>query len=85
MKLRESVLCITFIFWGLCVFGQNAEVKIHKMITTQWQEDLRYLQNTVHKDYSFLFVKTTKEIFDAEVETLYKNIPNLEGHEIIVV
>ncbi len=52
--------------------------------TTQWQEDLRFLQSTVHNDYSFLFVKTTKEIFDTEVEALYNNIPNLESHEIIV-
>ncbi|RKN79289.1 tetratricopeptide repeat protein [Ulvibacterium marinum] len=54
------------------------------MTTAQWQEDLRFLQNTVHKDYPFLFVKTTEEIFDSEVETLYKKIPNLENHEIIV-
>lgn len=52
--------------------------------SVQWQEDLRFFQNTIHKDYSFLFVKTTKEIFDTEVETLYKNIPNLESHEIII-
>ncbi|MFK7748098.1 MAG: hypothetical protein AB8B65_06895 [Kordia sp.] len=51
---------------------------------TEWQEDLRFLQNTIHKKYAFLFVKTTKETFDAEVETLYKEIPNLEQHEIIV-
>ncbi|WP_298421179.1 tetratricopeptide repeat protein [uncultured Kordia sp.] len=54
------------------------------LTTTQWQEDLRSLQNTVHKDYSHLFVKTTKEVFDAEVEALYTDIPNLESHEIIV-
>ncbi|MGY3794659.1 tetratricopeptide repeat protein [Aquimarina sp. 433] len=52
--------------------------------TKQWQEDLRFLQNTIHKDYSFLFVKTTKEDFDAQVETLYKQIPNLQEHEIRV-
>ncbi len=54
------------------------------LTTTQWQEDLRFLQNTIHEDYSFLFVKTTKKVFDAEVESLYKNIPNLEEHEIIL-
>ncbi|WP_254884037.1 tetratricopeptide repeat protein [Aquimarina sp. TRL1] len=51
---------------------------------TQWQEDLRFLQNTIHKDYPFLFVKTTKEDFDAAVTTLYNDIPNLQTHEIIV-
>ena len=50
----------------------------------QWQEDLRFLQKTVHKEYAFLFVKTTKEAFDTKVEALYRDIPNLEPHEIIV-
>ncbi len=50
----------------------------------QWQEDLRYLQHTVHKDYSFLFVKTTPEAFDEKVEKLYNEIPKLQEHEVIV-
>ncbi|WP_298516246.1 tetratricopeptide repeat protein [uncultured Kordia sp.] len=55
-----------------------------KLSVTQWQEDLRFLQKTIHKDYSFLFIKTTKENFDTEVETLYNDIPNLQEHEIRV-
>ncbi len=55
-----------------------------KLTIEQWQEDLRFIQNTIHKDYSFLFVKTTKEDFDSQVEALYKAIPNLESHEIKV-
>ncbi|MEM7381138.1 MAG: hypothetical protein AAF361_08055 [Bacteroidota bacterium] len=55
-----------------------------KPTTSQWQQDLRFLQNTIHKEYPFLFVKTTKAAFDAEVESLYKEIPNLEDHEIVV-
>lgn len=51
---------------------------------TQWQEDLRFLQHTVHKDYPFLFKKVTQEDFDAAVDDLYKEIPNLEPHEINV-
>ncbi|WP_108807534.1 S41 family peptidase [Aquimarina spinulae] len=54
------------------------------LTTAQWQEDLRFLQKTIHRDYSFLFVKTTKENFDTQVETLYNDIPNLQEHEIIV-
>lgn len=50
----------------------------------QWQDDLKFLQETIHKDYSFLFKKTTKEAFDGDVETLYNNIPNLQEHEIVV-
>ncbi|MBT8287888.1 MAG: tetratricopeptide repeat protein [Flavobacteriaceae bacterium] len=50
----------------------------------EWQEDLKFLQQTVHKDYSFLFKKTTKADFDTAVEKLYKEIPKLEQHEIII-
>lgn len=48
-----------------------------------WQEDLRFLQQTVHQDYPFLFKKTTAEAFDAAVEKLYAEIPKLQEHEIL--
>jgi len=47
----------------------------------QWQDDLTFLQQTVHKDYPFLFKKTTAAEFDAAVKTLHKKIPKLEEHE----
>ncbi|WP_234387156.1 S41 family peptidase [Aquimarina sp. Aq78] len=72
---------ILFILNILLFFQLSAQETIS---ATQWQEDLRFLQNTIHKDYSFLFVKTTKEDFNTEVETLYRDIPNLQEHEIIV-
>lgn len=50
----------------------------------QWQDDLRFLQNTIHSEYNFLFVKTTRAAFDAKVEALYKDIPKLQAHEIVV-
>ena len=50
----------------------------------QWQEDLKFLQNTIHNDYPFLFKKTTAEAFDAEVEKLHNAIPNMQEHEIII-
>lgn len=49
-----------------------------------WQSDLRFLQETIHKDYPFLFKKTTPEKFDAAVEQLYREIPKLQEHEIEV-
>ncbi len=54
------------------------------MTSQQWQDDLKYLQETVHNDYPFLFKKTTKEDFDAEVAKLHQAIPNLQSHEVIV-
>jgi len=47
----------------------------------QWQDDLTFLQQTVHKDYPFLFKKTTADAFDTAVKSLHKEIPNLEEHE----
>jgi len=55
-----------------------------QVTSLQWQEDLRFLQETVNNEYSFLFKKTTQKIFDEEVEQLHNEIPNLEEHEIIV-
>jgi len=54
------------------------------LTTSQWQEDLKFLQETVHQDYPFLFKKTTAKEFDAAVEKLNSDIPNLQDHEIVV-
>ncbi|NIX65403.1 tetratricopeptide repeat protein [Gaetbulibacter sp. S0825] len=54
------------------------------LTAAQWQEDLKFLQETVHQDYSFLFKKTTADIFNSEVAKLHNDIPNLQEHEIIV-
>jgi len=50
----------------------------------QWQEDLRFLQSTVHKEYPFLLKKVTAKDFDAAVEKLHKEIPYLELHKLPV-
>ena len=75
--MKKLLLILSLLFF----FQLSAQEKLN---TKQWQDDLRFFQNTVHKDYSHLFVKTTKSIFDNEVESLYKNIPNLTQHEIVV-
>src|SRR5262245_31813715 len=48
-----------------------------------WQADLRFLQNTVHTDYPFLFKKITVKDWDAKVEELYAAIPGMQEHEIV--
>ena len=55
-----------------------------KITSSQWQEDLRFLQNTVHKDYPFLFKKTTAKAFDEAIEDFYKAIPQMQDHEVLV-
>ncbi|WP_299533544.1 S41 family peptidase [Ulvibacterium sp.] len=74
----KKLSILYFILLSLVVSAQ--EIPTAK----DWQKDLRFLQKTVHEEYSFLFVKTTKATFDAEVEKLYNRIPSLEPHEIIV-
>ena len=50
----------------------------------QWQEDLRFFQKTVHRDFPFLFKKVTAAAFDEAVDQLHRQIPDLEEHEIVV-
>ena len=69
----------------LLVCGLVLQVSAQSTVSTkEWQDDLKFLQNTVHKDYSFLFKKTTSTDFDKAVDELYYAIPNMEEHEIIV-
>lgn len=59
----------------------NSKIAIEKLTADDWQSDLRFLQQTVHKDYAFLFKKVTAEKFDAEVEKLYKAMPAMNKDE----
>ena len=55
-----------------------------KFSAEQWQEDLRFLQKTIHEDYPFLFKKITAADFDAAVDELHDQIPQMQEHEILV-
>lgn len=48
-----------------------------------WQSDLKFLQHTVHKDYSFLFKNISAIEFDAQVDQLHQAIPGMQDHEIL--
>jgi len=54
------------------------------LTAAEWQEDLRFLQKTVHSKYAFLFKKVTATDFDKEVEKLYATIPTMQPYEIKV-
>lgn len=64
-------------------FSLSPVVAQSQLTPDQWQADLKFLQETVHKDYSFLFKKVTAEAFDAEIDKLAQAIPQLEDHEIV--
>ncbi len=59
----------------------SSKIALGKLTATDWQADLRFLQQTVDKEYAFLFKKVTAETFDTEVEKLYKGIPAMKDHE----
>jgi tetratricopeptide (TPR) repeat protein len=54
-----------------------------KLTVADWQSDLRFLQQTIHKDYPFLFQKITAAQFDAEADKLYHAMPAMQEHERI--
>lgn len=72
-------LCILFLaaFWAFQGLSQS------KLTAADWQADLTFLKETVHKDYPFLFKKITAVEWDAEVDKLHKAIPSLQPHEIV--
>ncbi|MBL7818864.1 MAG: hypothetical protein JNL70_27945 [Saprospiraceae bacterium] len=74
MKKLFAILIYCF----LIVSISKAQITV-----SDWQSDLRFLQTTVHNDYSFLFKKVAAKTFDDEVEKLYKAIPSLQPHEIV--
>ena len=71
-----------FLLAAILMFWQVSAQQ--KITSSQWQEDLRFLQNTVHKDYPFLFKKTTATKFDSAVEEFYTAIPQMQDHEVLV-
>jgi tetratricopeptide (TPR) repeat protein len=85
-KIFLLVFCTSIVFSlhsqdGHPVIPASSKNATEKLTAADWQADLRFLQKTVHKDYSFLFKKVTAAAFDAEVEKLYKAMPAMKDHE----
>lgn len=67
--------------FALFLFSQSFAQPI--LPATDWQSDLAFLKETVHKDYPFHFKKITAEAWDAEVDKLHNAIPDMQQHEIV--
>jgi len=50
---------------------------------TEWQSDLRQLQQTVHEKYPNLFYNITAAKWDEAVEKFYKEIPALDKQQVL--
>lgn len=51
--------------------------------TSEWQGDLRYLQQTVHSKYSNLFYNISAPDWDKAVDEFYNQIPKLEKEQVL--
>lgn len=79
LKKGTKIMAMTL----LVLLGYSIQAQ-QKFTSEQWQEDLRYLQHTIHQDYPFLFKKISTKEFDNSVDVLHKEIPDLDEHEILV-
>ncbi|MDH3698924.1 MAG: tetratricopeptide repeat protein [Flavobacteriaceae bacterium] len=75
-SLRKVILGLFMLLSCGLLTAQN------QFTATQWQEDLKFLQEQVHQEYQFLFKKITAEEFDASVDELHKAIPTMADHEV---
>ncbi len=75
-SLRKVILGMFMLASCFMLQAQN------QFTTKEWQDDLTFLQEKVHQDYSFLFKKISSEEFDASVDELYKAIPTMKDHEV---
>lgn len=89
MKKAKLLIVCCFLFAALNaqedhgIHQSVTNIERDKLTAADWQSDLKFLQQTVHKDYSFLFKKVTEQEFDAAVEKLYKAMPGMKEHERI--
>lgn len=72
--LRKIFVALLVLFFSPGVFAQSAE---------KWQNDLRWLQHTVHSKYSNLFYSITAEDWDKAVEDFNNEIPGLNNNQVI--
>ncbi|HET6993423.1 MAG TPA: tetratricopeptide repeat protein [Chitinophagaceae bacterium] len=85
--MKRLFLLLIILTGYICGFTQHeqaasvVQTASVQLTAADWQSDLKYLQQTVHKDYSFLFKKVTAGKFDEEVEKLNRQIPVLQDHE----
>lgn len=72
----RAILLVLFAF--LLNLSGSAQTK-----NAGWQSDLRFLQQTIHKDYPFLFKNISAQAFDAAADKLYHAMPDMQDHECL--
>ncbi len=77
MKTLSTLLFAFSLVWI------HASAQQPMLSADDWRSDLAFLQETVHKEYPFLFKKITAVQFDSAVNQLHQDIPRLQPHEIV--
>ncbi|MEP7165365.1 MAG: hypothetical protein ABI741_11765 [Ferruginibacter sp.] len=72
--IKQIIFSIT-----LCLFLLSGRAQT----ASEWQIDLRYLQQTVHSKYSNLFYNITAADWDKAVDVLHAQIPKLEKEQVL--
>ena len=83
MRRLACVLIGWFVFGNVGVSHSSVLGQV-AISTKEWKQDLVFLQETIHRDYPFLFKKTTADEFDAALRKLQWELPEMEEHEIVV-
>lgn len=85
--MKKVLTVLAFLLTIVSALGQGSlHVSQNKndsraLSAQDWQADIRFLQQTVHKEYAFLFKKTTAAAFDSAVDKLHTQIPSLQPHQ----
>jgi hypothetical protein len=60
----------------------NVVCNCYSQSAAEWQSDLRYLQSSVHSNYSNLFYNISAKDWDKAVDDLYLKIPDMDKYQI---
>jgi hypothetical protein len=78
--MKRYFLISAILPFCLYAVGQTAA----SITSSNWQEDVRYFGEQLVKKHKNAFHHVSKEEFEKDVETLYKDVPSLKDYEVIV-
>lgn len=80
----KSLIITRLFLFALFLVSSLTVLSQETLTANQWQEDITFLQNEINSNYSGLFKKIDQSTWNAEVEKLHRQIPDLEAHEVKV-
>ena len=81
--MKYSKMLLFFLILGLFLFTSVCRAQ-NRLTVEQWREDIKFLSEELPRRHLNLYHTSPKSRFDQAFANLYKDVPNLEDHEIIV-